>query len=319
MLPSTVVICTYNREYLLQLALQSLVEQTVSVDSYELIIIDDGSADKTREVVGSFEDRLPIRYFFQENSGLAAAKNLGLTESIGEFIFFFDDDDAASPTLLEEHLRSHRQYPQENYAVLNYTSWLPQLDITSFMHFITDVGHYLFSYPLIHDGDLLDYKYFWGGRSSCKRSFLNKHGMFDPVFRFGCEDIELGYRLSKHGLKVLYNSSAKSYMMRELSLTDFLGRLLKQGKSQAIFTKIHPVSEVEKWCEINSIEAQWQQMAPVYDLAVNSAMQLERITNSRNSVGLDIDELTKRLFYQSLWNVFRATKVKGMIEGFVES
>ena len=319
MLPLTVVICTYNRKDLLCLALQSLVGQTVSADAYELIIIDDGSVDQTREVVGSFKDKLPIRYFFQENSGLAAAKNRGLKESIGEIIFFFDDDDVASPTLLEEHLHSHRQHPQEHYAVLNHTTWSPQLDITTFMYFITEVGHYLFSYPLIHDGDILDYKYFWGGRSSCKRSFLNRHGMFDPVFRFGCEDIELGYRLSKHGLKVIYNRSAESYMMREPTLTNFLGRLLKQGKSQAIFTTIHPVSEVERWCESNAIEAEWQQMAPVYDLAVNSAMQLERITNARNRVGLDIDELTKRLFYQSLWNVIRATKVKGMIENAVES
>jgi glycosyltransferase involved in cell wall biosynthesis len=314
MLPLSVVICTYNREYYLNLSLQSLISQTLPVDRYELIIIDDGSADKTSAVVDSYKDKLPIRYFFQENSGLAAAKNHGLVAALGDIIFFFDDDDIASPSLLEEHLRTHRQYPQEYYAVLNYTAWSPLLNITPFMHFITDIGQYLFSYPRIKDKKILDYTYFWGGRSSCKRSFLKKHGMFDPVFRFGCEDIELGYRLSKHGLKVVYQKNAISYMRRELTLKDFLGRLEKQGRSQATFSHLHPANEVKKWCEIDSVETEWRQMEPVYDLAVKSAIKLEQVTNAKARIGLEIDPLTKQLFHQSLWNVFRATKAKGMFE-----
>ena len=52
---------------------------------------------------------------------------------------------------------------------------------------------YLFMYPPLKDGELLDNTYFWGGRSSCKKNFLVEHGNFNPVFKFGCEDIELGY------------------------------------------------------------------------------------------------------------------------------
>jgi glycosyltransferase involved in cell wall biosynthesis len=315
MLPLSIVLCTFNREYYLNLALQSLLAQTLHIDHYELIIIDDGSTDGTAGVVESFKNQLPLRYFYQENRGLAAAKNHGLEEAVGEIVFFLDDDDIASPTLLEEHLYTHSRYPQECYAVLNYTTWAPQLDVTFFMRFITDVGRYLFAYPLIQDGDVLDYTYFWGGRSSCKRSLLKNHGMFNPIFRFGCEDIELGYRLSLHGLKVVYNANAISYMVRPLTLSDFLGRLLKQGRSQTSFSKLHPVTEVSKWCEIDAIEEEWLRMEPVYELAVKSALQLECVTNAKSRLGLEVDPGTERLFNQSLWNVFRATKVKGMIEG----
>jgi len=77
------------------------------------------------------------------------------------------------------------------------------------MHFVTDVGQYLFAYQDLVDGQRLDHTYFWGGRSSCKRSLL-RHGLFNPTFRFGSEDIELGHRLSRHGLQVVFARDAVS-------------------------------------------------------------------------------------------------------------
>ena len=64
------------------------------------------------------------------------------------------------------------------------------------MHYLTEVGKFLFDYTAISHGDVLDYTFFWGGRSSCKRMLLAQEGIFDQNFRFGSEDIELGYRLA---------------------------------------------------------------------------------------------------------------------------
>jgi glycosyltransferase involved in cell wall biosynthesis len=191
MLPLSVVICTYNRARYLRAAFESLVAQTIGKDSYEVIVVNDGSSDDTESVVDRYRGVLPISYYCQANAGLAAAKNLGIEKASGEILFFSDDDDVAAPTLLEEHLGTHNRYPQQNYAVLNYTTWAPHLRVTSLMNFITNIGGYLFAYRRTEHGDLLDYTYFWGGRSSCKRSFLQAHGVFNPIFRFGCEDIEL--------------------------------------------------------------------------------------------------------------------------------
>ena len=199
----SVIICTYNRSGFLKLVLDSLTRQTVSKNDYEIIIVDDGSADDTRGVVQNFKPLLPLTYFYQKNAGLAAAKNHGIFASRGEIVLFLDDDDIAIPTLLDEHIRTHRKYSEQHMAVLHYTNWAQDLVITPLMHFITEVGCFLFSYPHIKHGDILDYTYFWGGRSSCKRGFLLENGVFNQAFRFGCEDIELGYRLSKFGLKVV--------------------------------------------------------------------------------------------------------------------
>jgi glycosyltransferase involved in cell wall biosynthesis/wyosine [tRNA(Phe)-imidazoG37] synthetase (radical SAM superfamily) len=314
LLPLSVIICTFNRVHYLEMVFESLLRQTLDTGNYELIVINDGSSDDTEDVVAKYQKRLPISYYYQENSGLAVAKNHGIENAKGDIVFFFDDDDIAAPSLLEEHLKSHAKYPAANYAVLNYTTWAPHLPVTSLMKFITEVGCYLFCYPRITHGDVLDYTYFWGGRSSCKRSFLNEHGVFNPVFRFGCEDIELGYRLSKHGLKVVYNAQAVSQMMRPINLDDFLNRLYKQGRSQYVFSNMYNEQEVKEWCEVSGFEKEWQENGPKYKSVVNSALQLEKLINVKIELGFEVDSLSEKLFFQSLWNVCRLAKLKGMNE-----
>ena len=117
----SVLVCTYNRAELLRLALESLCAQTVGCDSFEVVVVDDGSTDGTATVVERFDGRLQIRYSFQENSGLAAARNHALFLAQGPIVLMHDDDDVAGPHLVEEHLRTHGQYPETHYAVLGYT------------------------------------------------------------------------------------------------------------------------------------------------------------------------------------------------------
>jgi len=309
----SVIICTYNRAALLDLTLKSLISQTLDNRNFEVIIVDDGSSDDTRLIVDSYVEKLPIKYFYQKNSGLASARNHGIYASQGEIILFLDDDDFATHTLLEKHIETHRVYPQENYAVLNYTTWAPNLIVTPLMHYITEVGCFLFSYPFIKNGEILDYTYFWGGRSSCKRSFLINHGVFNPVFHFGCEDIELGYRLSKHGLKVVYNADAISYMARPVTFDEFCQRLMKQGRSNYIFSRLHDETEVVKWAEISEAEIMWGKIEPFYEAKIRSARELDKIANFKLQHHLDIDDSTKRLLFKSYFWAFKASKYKGII------
>ena len=159
-LPLSVIICTYNRADLLGKTLESLTAQTLSRSEFEVIIVDDGSSDHTADTVRAFQDLLPLQYFRQGNAGLASARNHGIFSSRGEIALFLDDDDVATGSLLEEHMKSHRRYPGRNYAVLHHTAWSPDLTVTPLMHFITEVGCFLFSYPHIKNGDVLDYRNF---------------------------------------------------------------------------------------------------------------------------------------------------------------
>jgi glycosyltransferase involved in cell wall biosynthesis len=308
-----------NRAQFLKQVLESLREQTLPQSEFEIVLIDDGSSDETRETVESFRSCLPLRYFFQTNAGLASAKNHGIFAAQGRIVLFLDDDDVTAPSLLEEHMKSHRAYPQDNYAVLHCTTWGLDLTVTPLMYFVTEVGCFLFSYPYISHGDILDYTYFWGGRSSCKRSFLLEHGVFNPVFRFGCEDIELGYRLSKHDLRVVYNSRGVSRMIRPVDFEGFCQRLIKQGRSQYVFSTLHDDAAVHKWTEVEEAEETWNRIRPIYEAKIRSARELDRIAHLKLSLNLGLDEITKRLLHGAYWWAFKSCKIKGITEAREEA
>jgi glycosyltransferase involved in cell wall biosynthesis len=90
----TVVIPTYNRARLLPRSLTSVLRQTLR--DFELIVVDDGSTDDTRHVVGAFADAR-VRYIYQPNQGRSAARNTGIGLARGDWITFLDSDDEALP------------------------------------------------------------------------------------------------------------------------------------------------------------------------------------------------------------------------------
>jgi hypothetical protein len=85
----SVVIPTYNRSHTIVDALESVFKQTYPI--YEVIVVDDGSTDNTKEVITQYGDS--ITYFYQENSGPSVARNTGIKHATGELIAFLDSDD----------------------------------------------------------------------------------------------------------------------------------------------------------------------------------------------------------------------------------
>jgi len=304
------ILCTFNRAELLSQTLESILGQTLDRSNFELIVIDDGSIDDTRKVVESFERRLPLRYAYQANAGLASARNHGIYRSQAPLLLFLDDDDVCSPNLFEEHLKTHAQYPDNYFAVLGYIALDPNLSQKPVLHYVTEVGCYLFSYSNLKHGDVRDYTYFWGGCCSCKRKFLIDYGVFNPVFRFGCEDIELAFRLSKNNLKVVYNARAVSTMVRDISFDSFCTRLIRQGESQYVFSQLHPDAEVQNWTEMIGFEEEWQRIEKVYEAVIRSARELDRIANLKLDLGLELDDVTTDLLHRAYRNAFRACKFK---------
>lgn len=104
-LPVSVVISTYNRGKYIADSIKSVLSQ--SMPDFELIIVDDGSTDGTKEVVASFRDPR-IRYFYRSNAGIAAARNFAASVSRGRYTAVHDDDDIMLPWRLEKHLASLR-------------------------------------------------------------------------------------------------------------------------------------------------------------------------------------------------------------------
>ena len=98
------VICTYNRANLLTGAIKSLCQQILPPDSFEIIVVNNGSTDDTAEIVKSFQDRYRfhhIRLVNENNQGTGYARNAGITEAKGDYIAYLDDDARAKSDWLE--------------------------------------------------------------------------------------------------------------------------------------------------------------------------------------------------------------------------
>jgi glycosyltransferase involved in cell wall biosynthesis len=96
----SVIIPVYNRERYLSDAIESVLDQTYR--NIEVIIIDDGSTDKSKDVVLRFAP--PVRYYYQANSGIAAAWNRGITLAKGDFFAFLDADDLWTRNKIQEQI-----------------------------------------------------------------------------------------------------------------------------------------------------------------------------------------------------------------------
>src|SRR5690348_13396065 len=104
----SVVIPSYNSAQYVGAAIESVLVQTVP--DVEILVVDDGSKDATREVVARYGDR--ARYLYQENAGVAVARNHGIRESSGEWIGFLDADDTWLPQKLERQLAALAAAPE---------------------------------------------------------------------------------------------------------------------------------------------------------------------------------------------------------------
>lgn len=103
----SVILTVYNSEKFLRKTIESILNQTYK--NFELIIVNDGSTDSSENIIKSFEDAR-IKYIFQENTGVADARNKGLDFAKGDFITFHDSDDLSVPNRFELILKQFDNY-----------------------------------------------------------------------------------------------------------------------------------------------------------------------------------------------------------------
>jgi len=234
----SVVIPTYNRCQTLRKVISAYFDHATCQRFSEIIVVDDGSTDSTGSVVAELANHstLPIRYFRQENKGPAAARNLGVREARGEIVLFTDDDILPTSSLVSEHLDWHRRFPDPSTAVLGNVMWAEDVRPTPFMHWYGSDS--MFLYSRFVPGAKLDYTDFYTCNLSLKTAFLRRCGMFDEEFKIAAfEDIELGYRLKKAGMQLLYNPNALAYHQQFLSFDDACRRARKAELSAEIFKR----------------------------------------------------------------------------------
>lgn len=313
------ILTTYNRPNLFTKAVLSLACQTLNQEDYEIIVVDDGSDKETQDLVISLKAIVDFKYVYQPNSGLASAKNHGLFHARAPIVLFLDDDDVSSPNLLEQHLVAHAHYPDPNFSILSHTWLSEELMVDPLMNFVTSNGGHLFSYNSISTG-LLDYTYFWGGRTSCKRDYLLSHGVFNPVFKFGFEDIELGYRLRNAGLHVVYWKAASNTMIRKISIDGFLNRCYRQGQSASIFISLYPQDRIlPKQLYLDQVDVEWSRLSPNVASVISACCHLdEMIRYLPKEASLINSQYYLQCLHYSYSRAFRAETIRGYIDSLTK-
>ena len=233
----SVVIPTYNRKAILKKALDGYTQQTARDEILEILVVDDGSADGTGEMVAEFarNSPVPVRYLRHENSGLAATRNHGIREARGELVLLGDDDIIPAPNMVAEHLAWHRAHPEMAVGVLGQVVWSPEALSTPFMRWMASGEGYL-RYTHLTAGQEVDVLSRYFNNTSVKVDFLRHNGVFDEDFRvYGFEDTELGCRLGNKGLRLLYNPGAIGYHLKRLTFDEEVRRFHQLRVTRAIF------------------------------------------------------------------------------------
>jgi GT2 family glycosyltransferase len=246
-IPISVIIPTFNRVGKLSAVLKALAAQTLDRQQFEVVVVNDGSTDATSAWMREFAARSPLnlKYYEQPHQLQSAARNLGIAMSTNPIVLFLGDDIVPQPTLLEEHLRCHRANGNcPNIAVLGHIDWLETLRATPFMRYVGRYGAQ-FGYALIKEHVPISFKCFYTSNVSVHREMLSRlDHCFDQDFAtYGWEDIELGYRLEKAGMRLLYHPAAVAYHDHHLRVDEFCRRQFTTGQSSRVFIKKHPELE----------------------------------------------------------------------------
>jgi glycosyltransferase involved in cell wall biosynthesis len=237
----SIIIPTYNRCAVLKRTHEALFEQNFEPSRFEIIVVDDGSSDETEKIVSQFKessDTAPnVEFLKQKNQGPASARNRGATFATGEYLLFLDDDCIGVPDLLSEHYKFHMEF-SDPLAVLGYTTWHDEVEVTPFMYWLEHGGSQ-FEYHKMAHGDTISELY--TSNASVPADVFDEVGGFDTDFPYAAhEDTDLMYKLQKSGVTIRYNKYARVNHYKEESIESFFDRQRKVGRATAILSKKHP-------------------------------------------------------------------------------
>ncbi|MCW6038490.1 glycosyltransferase [Spirulina subsalsa FACHB-351] len=248
----SVVIPTYNRQPILEKCLRALEAQRLRenspVEGYEIVVVDDGSEDGTWEWLGANLDSLPhVVRFARDHQGAAAARNFGVEQAKGEIIIFIDSDLVVTEVFLEAHgmALQRGQEEQGNDRIFTYGAVINTCN---------------FEHPTAEPYKITDFSaaYFATGNVAIAKKWLRQAGLFDTAFQqYGWEDLELGVRLKKLGLKLIKCPQAVGYHWHPPFSLQQIPKLIDQeiqrGRMGVVFYQKHPTWEVRMMIQMTWI------------------------------------------------------------------
>lgn len=240
----TACICTYNRDRFLYAALESLAQQNLAPESYEVLLVDNNSTDQTPDLADQFARAYPqihFRYLLEQQQGLSHARNRGVQEATGAIIAFMDDDAIADQQYLANLLDFFDRHPAIMAAggkILPYFHPYDQQPAWLSWYLIgllscLDLGDQERPFP----------RYPIGCNMAFRKALFAQVGMFDPRLGriknslMGSEEKDLFVRVKDAGLPVYYVPQALVYhtIPPERTADPFLSKVSKGiGQSERL-------------------------------------------------------------------------------------
>lgn len=203
---ASVIIPTYNGAETLGSLLNALAHQTRM--DFEVIVVVDGSTDKTEDVLRSYAERLPgLTFYVQRNAGRSSARNIGARKAMTDLLIFYDDDVLPARDSIAKHLEFHanrsaimcgnavEEFSENKTDVQNYRAWLSVIWTSQYPQSVTEMR--------------LDRLFFTAANCSMPRNVFSQLKGFNEELR-DAEDYELAYRAIEAGVSVYYDKSNHS-------------------------------------------------------------------------------------------------------------
>lgn len=264
MIRLSLIIATYNRAAQLLTTLRSVAEQSARGELWECIIVDNNSTDDTRECVEAFiaeHAGLGLRYLFEPEQGLSAARNAGVRVAKGEILAFIDDDERIVPEWIEAYIELFERYDDAMSAggpiIAEYPAGRPRWMSRYAEQPIANAMWFGEELRLFPKGRIPG-----GGNMAIRRSALEAVGLFNTSLGrsaeslIGGEECELFERMKQSGMRCYYTPRAVMYhIIPEQKLTEAYFRRLayNTGVSQRRRAEIHRrmlrlyIGEAAKW------------------------------------------------------------------------
>jgi GT2 family glycosyltransferase len=242
----SIVLATYNRLDSLLRLLSCLSKQSLPARDFEVIVVDDGSANPVRQHLdgGAYPFRLTV--IEQPNSGPAAARHRGVLEARGEILVLVDDDMELPPGFLESHLEHHAA-GQPTAVFGRYVSdpKISEKSIFERYHGVKwdNLSRDVAAGTVVVDGTLLA-----TGNASMRRADYLRAGGLDPSLP-RAEDMALGLDLEELGVRLVFSDGAYSVHLSDHSEPEkWRGRAFLHGKLEPRIARKHPtMAHADPW------------------------------------------------------------------------
>lgn len=229
----SIITVTKNRAPLLRKCLASLLDQCRKGDE---IIVVDASTDDTPQIVAAFAKQMPIRYIRFLEPGYPAFYNKAAKVANGDILVFFDDDCVATPSFLKNIRRAHRRHP--NSVIQGLTHSIPHGNL--YVDIMGDHYKNWLTAMLVSDNEM---KSFDSKNASLPRHVFWQHHGLSPQMHRGSEDIELGMRLRRNGIRIYLDKSIVASHHERTTLRSFLAQHKRFAESEGYLDKILPEAD----------------------------------------------------------------------------